>query len=402
MALFNCKLGTKKGNILIKRIEGKNKETLIKKLKQEGYFILSVSKLTPERQSGKFTRFKKKLSNKDFYSFNKEFLVLLRAGVPVVKCIHIIAEKIEDTYFREILKTIMQDIESGESASEAFGKYEYIFSGLYIKSLYAGEKSGKLPDAIEGYTDYLAKTDELRHKIMSASLYPIVLITFAIFTVIFLLSYVVPSFSNIYIKADTGMPAATNILLFISEGIKENIFYIILIIIALIAAFKHYKKTTQGSLTIDRWKLSLPHLGEIFLYYSLTKLTRTLSTLIKSGINIIESLGIVLPILENRYLEEKFKNVIKAVEEGELLSDSLKKAGSFPDTAIQMISAGETTGALTVILPEITEYYENELKAKIGFLTTLIEPTLMIFIGLLIGFILIGMYLPIFQMAGKI
>ena len=153
---------------------------------------------------------------------------------------------------------------------------------------------------------------------------------------------------------------------------------------------------------IDHWKLSLPHLGEIFLYYSLTKLTRTLSTLIKSGIHIVESLRIVLPLLENKFLEEKFKQVIKGVEEGELFSNSLKNTGSFPDTAIQMISAGETTGALTIILPEITEYYENELKTKIGLITTLIEPILMILIGLLIGFILIGMYLPIFQMAGKI
>lgn len=402
MALFNCKLGTKKGNILIKRVEGNNKDTVIKKLKQEGYFILNISKLKPGRQNGKFAKFKKKIHDKDINNFNKEFLVLLRAGIPIVKCIQIITEKVENAYFREILKTVMQDIESGESASEAFGKYEYMFSGLYIKSLYAGEKSGKLPDAIESYTDYQAKTDELRHKIISASFYPLILITFAVFTVIFLLSYVVPSFTSIYVKADTTMPAATNILLFISQGIKNNILYSTLTIIALIAAFKHYKKTNEGSLIIDRLKLSLPHLGEIFLYYSLTKLTRTLSTLIKSGISVIESLRVVMPILENRFLEEKFKDVIKAVEEGELLSDSLKKAGSFPDTAVQMISAGETTGALTVILPEITEYYENELKSKIGFLTTLIEPTLMIFIGLAIGFILIGMYLPIFQMAGKI
>jgi type IV pilus assembly protein PilC len=402
MALFNCKLGTKKGNIVIKRIEAKNQEALITNLKQEGYFILSVSRLDRKHLQKNFIRFKKKVSNKDIHSFNKEFLVLLRAGIPIVKCIQIIAEKMEDSYFSEILRAVMQDIESGESVSEAFGKYEYIFSGLYTTSLYAGEKSGKLPEAIEGYIDYQAKTEELRHKIVSASLYPVILIAFTVFTVIFLLSYVVPSFTNIYVKSDTTMPAVTTVLLFISEGVKDNIFYIILLMIALFITFKHYRKTDKGNLIIDHWKLSLPHLGEIFLYYSLTKLTRTLSTLIKSGIHIVESLRIVLPLLENKFLEEKFKQVIKGVEEGELFSNSLKNTGSFPDTAIQMISAGETTGALTIILPEITEYYENELKTKIGLMTTLIEPILMILIGLLIGFILIGMYLPIFQMAGKI
>jgi type IV pilus assembly protein PilC len=400
MPLFEYKLGTSKGNVIIKRSEAINKEALVSALKKEGYFVLSVRKVSKERLPARFFQRKKGVSNKDLQNFNKELLVLLRAGLPVVKSIQVIIEKAEASHFREILKAVMHDIEAGESTSEAFGKYSYLFSDLYIASLQAGETSGELPEAIEGYTDYLAKTEELRRKIVSASLYPVILTIFSISTVLFLVSYVVPSFTSVYLESGTTLPGTTAILLSISDGLKNNLMYIVLGLLAVFTGLKQYMKTEHGRLVIDHWKLSLPHVGEVFFYYSLTKVTRTLSTLLKAGIPMVESLHMVLPLLGNRSLENSFKKVIRDVEEGELFSSSLEKNGVFPSIAIQMIIAGETTGALTAVLPEITAYYENELSTKVGLLTSLIEPILMIIMGLLIGFILIGMYLPIFQMAG--
>lgn len=387
------------GRIVEKTITADSKAILIKRLKKEGNFVLEI------RRKEEFGSLKKEISRRrikanDLLSFNREFSVLIRTGLSIVAALDAVIAKGEESELSKILKKIRDDITAGESLSGAFGKYSNIFSKLYVASLQAGEKSGNIPLAISRYIEYIKKMSDIKQKVISASVYPLILVMASFFVLLFLLIFVVPVLTESFLESDTQLPFITVILVNFSTSLKSYIFYILFLLICSAAGFYYFKKTDFGRLCVDRWKLNIPFLGDLYLHYSISKLTRILNTVLSGGIPLVEAVKLSSSTLNNHFLKLRFDEVVKSLEEGEGFSESLLKTKVFPSMTVRMISAGESGGALEQVLEDIADFYASDVDIKLSILTSAIEPALMVIMGFIIGFIVLAMYMPIFQLAG--
>ncbi len=402
MYTFRCKAADQNGRIIEKTILADSKIDAKKLLETDGYYALEVN-----REGGFFASIKQKtglksFNSKDFLLFNQEFSVLISAGLSIVAVLDVIIEKGDKSELLAIIRKVRDDISTGESISGAFGKYPGIFPGLYIASLKAGEKSGDIPLAISRYIEYMKSADRIKQKVISSSLYPLILFVASSFVFLFLLVYVVPSLTESFLGTDTQLPVITAILIDVSDAIRSNFFYILIIIVCLYIGIFYFVKTEKGRIFFDRLKINIPFFGEIYLNYSISKLTRTLSTVFSGGIPLVETIKISSGTLNNSFLKMRLENAVQKIEEGIGFADSLLTTNFFPQLALRMISAGEGSGALEQVLNDIADFYENSVDAKLSILTSTIEPLLMIIMGFLIGFIVLAMYMPIFQMATTI
>jgi type IV pilus assembly protein PilC len=373
-----------------------------KLLETDGYYVLDIN-----RESGFFASIKQKIglksfNSKNFLLFNQEVLVLIRAGLSIVAVLDVILEKGDKSELLTIIRKVRDDISTGESISGAFGKYPGIFPGLYIASLKAGEKSGDIPFAISRYIEYMKSTDRIRQKVISSSLYPLILFVASSFVFLFLLVYVVPSLTESFLGTDTPLPVITAILIDVSNAIRSNFFYVLVLAVCLYIGIFYFVKTERGRIFFDRLKISIPFFGEIYLNYSISTLTRTLSTVFSGGIPLVETIKISSGTLNNSFLKMRLESAVQKIEEGIGFADSLLTTKFFPQLALRMISAGEGSGALGEVLDDIADFYESSIETKLSILTSTIEPLLMIIMGFLIGFIVLAMYMPIFQMATTI
>ena len=387
------------GRIVEETITADSKAILIKRLKKEGNFVLEI------RREEEFGSLKKEISRRrikanDLLSFNREFSVLIRTGLSIVAALDAVIEKGEESELSKILKKIRDDITAGESLSGAFGKYTNIFSKLYVASLQAGEKSGNIPLAISRYIEYIKKMSDIKQKVISASVYPLILVMASFFVLLFLLIFVVPVLTESFLESDTQLPFITVMLVNFSTGLKSYIFYILFLLICSAVGFYYFKKSDFGRLCVDRWKLNIPFLGDLYLHYSISKLTRTLNTILSGGIPLVEAVKLSSSTLNNHFLKLRFDGVVKSLEEGEGFSESLLKTKVFPSMTVRMIFAGESGGALEQVLEDIADFYANDVDIKLSILTSAIEPALMVIMGFIIGFIVLAMYMPIFQLAG--
>lgn len=399
MPIFYCKMTEPGGRIVEETITADSKAILIKRLKKEGNFVLEI------RREEEFGSLKKEISRRrikanDLLSFNREFSVLIRTGLSIVAALDVVIEKGEESELSKILKKIRDDITAGESLSGAFGKYSNIFSKLYVASLQAGEKSGNIPLAISRYIEYIKKMSDIKQKVISASVYPLILVMASFFVLLFLLIFVVPVLTESFLESDTQLPFITVILVNFTTSLKSYIFYILFTLICSVAGFYYFKKTDFGRLCVDRWRLNIPFLGDLYLHYSISKLTRTLNTVLSGGIPLVEAVKLSSSTLNNHFLKLRFDEVVKSLEEGEGFSESLLKTKVFPSMTVRMISAGESGGALEQVLEDIADFYASDVDIKLSILTSAIEPALMVIMGFIIGFIVLAMYMPIFQLAG--
>lgn len=402
MPTFRCKLATSGGRIIDKTLIGDNKGTLREHLEREGNFVLDIRRAERGFHFIQWRGGRRRFKSKDFLTFNQELAVLIKAGLPVLSALDAIIEKASEGEFLDILKEIRNDVSSGSSLSEAFGKFTHVFSPLYVASLQAGEKSADIPLVLTRHIDYMKKVDEIKQKVIAASIYPLILTVASLFALIFLLLYVVPTFTKTYLEAGTQLPELTRLLIKFSNGIKTNILFFPLILAAIVAGFLYMKKTDEGQVRLGRWRLAIPFLGRVYLHYSLSKVARTLATVLRGGVPLVDSVRIASRTLNNAYLKLQFAVVNEQLEQGEGFSEALSGSKVFPSLAVRMISAGESGGALEQVLNDMADFYETDVDNRLSILTSAIEPALMIIMGLLIGFIVLAMYMPIFQMAGTI
>lgn len=401
MALFICKLGSSDGKVIVKEFEAISRETLRQSLEEKGFFVFEVKKKPFQFLLDKGIS-RKKISNKELLTFNQELLVLIKAGLPIIHAFDTILERAGKGKLPEILRDIREDIKGGTGLSDAFEKYPAAFSHLYIASIRAGEKTGDLPLTIRRYILFVKRTEVLRKKVISALFYPIILITVALIAVIILLIYVVPTFSQIYADSGSQLPVPTQILITITNFLKNYIVFIVAGIIALITIYRRWSETEAGRFKVDGIKIMLPYLGEVFKKYSVSGFTRTFATVLGSGIPIVESLKMSVGTLNNKVLERKLLEAVVRVEEGTTLSAALESVKIMPPLAIRMLGVGETTGSLEEMLGEISEYFEDEIESNLYIITTAIEPAIMIIMGVIVGAIIITMYLPVFKLGGTI
>ncbi len=403
MPTFHCKITTHGGSIEEKTLIADSKSSLVKQLESDGNFVLEIQKIGGFKKLLENVKLKRRrVKTKDFFSFNQEFMVLIRAGLPIVSAFDSIIEKDDESDFNRLLKDIREDIATGESLSGAFGKHANVFSNLYISSLQTGEKSGNLTLSISRYLDYMKKTAEIKKKVISASVYPLILIAASIFVLIFLMVFVVPVITETFLETTTRLPVITEILLSVSDMFRSNFLYIFLFGMFISGSIAFIRKTEAGRMHIDKLKLKIPFFGELYINYSTSQIARAMATMLSGGMTLVDSIKISLGTLNNQILRLRLEDVTNALEQGGGFSESLSMAKTFPDMAVRMIGAGESGGALEQVLDDVADFYDNDVDAKLSILTSAIEPVLMIFMGLMIGFIVLALYLPIFQLAGTV
>lgn len=401
MPSYLCKIGTADGRVVEKQFDAVSKEQLKENLQEQGFYVFQIKRkafqffTSKEQHAGR-------LSGRRFLSFNQELLVLLRSGLPVVQILDTLIEQMESGAFRDALNDIRDDIKSGSALSDAFGKFPRFFPPLYVAAVKAGEKTGDLPETLSRFMEYQKRVEALRAKVRSASFYPLLLTSAATIVVIFLMVYVVPTFTQIYADAKVELPLMTQMLIGFSTLIKNYWYLLILAFAVAVVGLKSALGSSRGRLVLDRSILKLPFLGRLKIEYALSGFTRTLGTTLASGTPLVTAMQMSRGTLNNLCLEKEMIQAIQRVEEGSALSDSLERTGFFPGLALRMVSVGETSGSLTEMLGDVAEYYEAEVEARLTMLTTMIEPILMMTMGVLIAFIIVAMYVPIFQLAGTV
>ncbi len=398
MPEYKCRVAMKDGRFSERIIHADSVGIAKKLVADEGGFLVRARKI---RKAGSgFSLLRQTIRPKDLYSFNQEFLTMLRAGLPVVMAFDAIIEKQAGSFFAGILKTIRDDISNGESVSNAFERQGHLFSGLYIAMLRSGEAGGNIPDAIEEYLSYFERSLQIRRKVKAASVYPGILSICSIFVVAFLIVFVVPAITGTFAASGATLPLFTRALLWFSEVVRTHAWLIILGGLLVTVGIFQYLRTQKGRLLFDTFYLKLPFLGELSTLYSTAVFTASLSSVLKSGLPLNQALPVSAGVIQNRLMHNRVKQAIQMVERGQGFSRALKEINIFPDMALRIISAGEEGGSLEKVLKDVAVFYEKDLESRLSMLTSVIEPALMVLMGIVIGFIMLAMYLPIFQMAG--
>lgn len=402
MALFTCKIGLADGSIQTRDVEGDDRAHLRQHLEKMGYHVFSIRKklfsfLYVTGLAGK------RLSTRDLLLFNQELLALLKAGMPILQILDTLLEHWSRTSrVFVILRQVREDVKGGCTLSGAMEQHGNAFPSLYIASVRAGERTGDLVVTIRRYILFLMRSDEVRKKVVAALFYPAILVVVACMAIALLLVYVVPTFSRIYADAGSQLPLLTRLLIGFASALRAWLPLIMVMITGLILLLRYWSKTTNGRFRIDRWQLQIPLFGPLFKKHAVSTFSRTMCTLLGSGIPLVESLRNAAGTLHNRFMEAKLLEAVRLVEEGVSLSAALERIQIMPHLALRMLGIGEATGALEEMFADIAEFLEAEVAERIQLLTTAVEPAIMILMGGIVGFIIIAMYLPVFRIAGTV
>lgn len=401
MALYHCKLGSSEGRIITRELEAANPEMLRTSLEEQGFFVFEIKKKPLQFLWNKGGG-RRKVDNKALLTLNQELLVLIKAGLPIIQALDTVLERVERGTLFDVLAVVREDVKGGMALSDALDKHSKVFPHLYVASVRAGERTGDLPLTIRRYIAFLKRVEEVRKRFVSALVYPAILVTVATLAITFLLVYVVPTFSQVYADAGSQLPLPTRMLIAFSTSLKQLFPLIIAAVVGAVFFFRRWAATESGRYRVDDIKIRIPFVGDVFSKFAVTSFTRTLATVIGSGIPIVESLKMSVGTLNNRVLERRMLEAVVKIEEGMSLSGAIESARIMPSLALRMLGVGESTGSLEEMLSDIAEYFEGEIDARLHLLTTAIEPAIMIVMGLVVGVIIVTMYLPVFKIAGTV
>lgn len=385
------------GKAMIGIFEAADYTTAVDMLRKQGLIIVSVKEAGKMKISA-MSFSKKKVKIDDLVIFSRQLATMVDAGIPLVGALDILGDQIENKTFGEIISKIRNDVETGSSLSDAIAKHKKVFSALFVNMVRAGESSGMLDEILDRLALYLEKTSSLQKKITSALIYPAVVTGMAVGITLLLLLKVIPIFKDIFSGFGATLPKPTMVLIFISDSLQKYfpaIFVITAIVVFMIA---RYVKTDKGRLRYDSLLLKLPIFGTLLTKVAVSKFTRTLSTLIKSGVPILNSLEIVGKTAGNRAVEMAVETVRNNVREGESIAEPLARSKIFPSMVVRMVSVGEQSGELEKMLSKVADFYDEQVDAAVSGLTSLIEPLIIAFLGIVIGTIVICMFLPIFKL----
>ena len=403
MAQFKYVAKNTTGKVVEGVIDASAQKTASDKLRSQRFTVMTLSEVKGgESLLDRLNPFKKGVNSKDLVIFSRQLATLVSAGVPIVQGLNILTDQIQSPIFKRIIEAIRSDIESGIAIADAMKKHPKAFSELYVSMIRAGETGGVLDSILERLSAYLEAAEELRGKVKGAMVYPIVVSGVAGVVTLFLLVFVIPTFKSVFASFGSELPFATLILLGISDFLRHNFLYILLIPVGAYIAGKKWYATDQGVTFVDKRLIGLPVIGDLLKKVAVAKFTRTLGTLIKSGVPILQALDTVAKTAGNKVVEGAILKARESIREGEKIADPLKLSGVFPPMVIQMISVGEETGNLEIMLTKIADFYDQEVDTAVKAMTSLIEPVIICVMGLVIGSIVICMFLPIFQMSSLV
>ena len=372
----------------IARIQLKRRNIDVTKLKQKPKDLFeSVSFLQP------------KVTSKDIVVFTRQFSTMIDAGLPLVQGLNMLTEQSQNRSFKTILSQVTRDVEGGSTLADALAKHPKVFDSLFVNLVAAGEVGGILDTILQRLAAYIEKTQKLKAQIKGALTYPAVVVAIAIIVIAVIMIFVIPVFQDMFSSFGKALPGPTQLVVNMSDFTKGNIHWIILAIIILAFAFRRYRATVSGRRRVDSVMLRLPIIGELIRKVAVARFTRTLGTMVKSGVPILDALEITARTAGNVIVEEVVMDARSSIAEGQTIAEPLAESIIFPGMVTQMISVGESTGALDAMLEKIADFYDDEVDATVAAMTSMLEPLLMLFLGGSIGGLVIAMYLPIFQMA---
>jgi type IV pilus assembly protein PilC len=406
MAEWTLKYADTRGEIHQQVAEASSERELRDRYTQQGFLVYSVK---PRSEIGGFGATltdgfrprRKKLNVEKFLIFNQQFVTLIRAGLPILKALDLLAERLTDPKLSAYIKGVREEVRNGALLSEAFAR-QGAFPPIYVTSVLAGERSGSLAEVIERFITYQKLSLSVRKKLLVSLLYPAVLVVLVTCLIVFLITFVVPNFAELYNSMQATLPEPTQILIAIGTTARSYVVLGFVLLVLGIVAFRYWARTPSGSETIDRFVLRVPILGEVWLKYQVAQFSRVLGTLLIGGIPLLQALDTAADSLDTQVLKKVLQQAVKLVREGQSLSASLRSTKVFPGLSIDMIEVGESTGALPAMLGSVAEFYEEDVATRTTAALSLIEPVIMICMGVFVGFVLISLYLPIFSLADSI
>ncbi len=378
-----------------------NKDEVISQLRRQGVVVTSINAKSGMKMDIKLPAFGSGVSDKDIVIFTRQFATMIDAGLPLVQCLEILERQTDNKVLAKAIGQVRLDVEAGSTYADALGKHPKIFNALYVNLVAAGEAGGILDTILGRLTSYIEKNMKMKKQIKSAMVYPSIVMTVAVGVIAILMIFVIPMFSKMFADMGGQLPGPTLVVIGISKFMTTptKILPVLGIIVAVILAVRKYYSTKSGRLVMDRMLLKAPIVGPLIQKIAVSKFTRTLGTLMGAGVPIMDGLEIVAKTAGNKVVENTVLETRASISEGKTLSEPLQRSKVFPPMVTQMISVGETTGALDSMLSKIADFYDDEVDSAVEAMTAALEPALMVFLGISVGFIIIAMYLPIFHLA---
>ncbi len=396
MPQFIIRVGTPDGQIVDRQVQASSARAAEDALRQQGMHVFAARRGAISLRDF-LPRSRKGVSTERFLLFNQELLALVKAGLPILQSFDIMLERQKDPRFREILSDVREKLKSGVALSDAFASYGDVFPPIYSTSLRAGERSGDLEGVLRRFLKYQKMIVALRKKVISALIYPIILITLSVCMVFIMLTKVIPKFAEFYAGFDAELPAFTRLMITISYVLTNNLLVTLITAAIVIILIRQWVATT-GRLAWDRLKLQIPLVGGVLHRFAIMQFTQSLGTLLGGGTPMVPAIEIASQSVANRLISTKVFEIVQQVREGEPLWRSLEATGVISDLAVEMIKVGESTGALTEMLGNVSEFYDEEIEARLQRMVAAIEPIILVFMGLVIATLLYAFYLPLFQL----
>lgn len=403
MANFAWEGRTRAGKVQKGTMEAPDSNAVSAALRRQGIMASSVK----EKGKGldmeiKIPGFEPKVTTKDLVVFTRQFATMIDAGLPLVQCLDILGKQQDNRTFKNILIAVKENVESGSTFADALKKHPKAFDELYVNLVAAGEVGGILDTILNRLAAYIEKALKLKKQVKSAMTYPATIVGIAVVVIAVILVFVIPAFEKMFADFGSALPAPTQIVINLSNFVQSYILVILGAIVVLIFAFKKIYATPKGRDYIDNMSLKLPIFGILIRKVAVAKFTRTLGTMISSGVPILDGLEIVAKTAGNKTVEKAIYKVRQSISEGKTIAEPLEKSGVFPPMVCQMIAVGEQSGAIDTMLNKIADFYDDEVDDAVSNLTAMMEPLLMLFLGTTVGGLVIAMYLPIFKLAGTV
>jgi type IV pilus assembly protein PilC len=405
MPKFNWEARSKAGNVQKGVMEAANVIQVEAQLKKYGFTGITIK----EQGKGFQKELKlpgfggaKKIDTKDLVVFTRQFATMIDSGLPLVQCLDILSAQQENKTFKDILVKVKESVESGSTFADALAKHPKAFDQLYVNLVAAGEVGGILDTILNRLAAYIEKAMKLKKQVKGAMVYPITIMSIAVVVVGVILVFVIPTFAKMFQEFGGELPMPTRMVIALSGFLTKYIVVIIGIFIGIKMAFSKYYATPSGKKIIDRFALNAPVAGPLIRKVAVAKFTRTLGTMISSGVPIMDGLEIVAKTAGNKIVEEAIYKVRQSISEGKSIAEPLAESGVFPPMVVQMIAVGEATGAMDAMLTKVADFYDDEVDDAVGAMTSMMEPLLMVFLGTTVGGLVVAMYLPIFKLASAV
>ena len=401
MPEYVCRVGAPDGSVVEQRRVAASMDALRRELEGEGFYIFNLS-AARSRFRLPFISRSEKVSGQDFLLFNTQLKTLLHAGMPLAQSLDLLKEQQSGPHFRALLGKVHQQVTTGVALSDAFLALGDTFPRLYANSLRAGERTGELEQVIGRYVEYQRLVEAVRRKIVGAMTYPAVLIVLAAGLVVILMTYVIPSFSQFYVQFETELPMPTRLVIGLADFIRKNLILIVAVVIISSYSFRVWRTSPAGRLMTDRWKLKLPFVGRLTHLFALSQFSRSMAILLGGGTPMVPALETSATSVSNAYISELFLGCVHEVQEGRPLSDALFDTGYLPDMALAMIRVGESTGALPEMLSHTSDFFDESIEFTLGRIVTLIEPMILVVMGIIVAGLLLAVYYPLLTIVTRI